>query len=258
MAPGEAFPKAKAAAEKALQIGPNLAEAHVSLGMVQQNYDWDLASSENEFKRAIELNPNYGTAHQGYALNLAVRQSYLEAIAQIKKAQEVDPLSLIINTTVAWVFYFARQYDEMIDQCHKTLELDPNFPSTHWILGQAYRQKGIYDKAIAEFQKAVELSDEDPVRIAMLGHAYAVAGKRGEAQKIISHLQEVSKRRYLPAYFIALIYVGLNDNDEAFKWLEKAFAERSAGLIFLKAEPMFDLIRGDPRFETLVQKVFAK
>jgi TolB-like protein/Tfp pilus assembly protein PilF len=257
MAPGEAFPKAKAAAEKALQIDPNLAEAHVSLGMVQQNYDWDLAGAEKEFQQAIELNPNYATAHQGYALNLAVRQRYLEAIAEIKKAQEVDPLSLIINTTVAWVLYFARQYDEMIEQCHKTLELDPNFPSTHWVLGQAYRQKRMYEKAIVEFQKAVDLSGEDPVRIAVLGHAYAVAGQRGEAQKIIEELGEISKHRYFPPYFIALIYVGLNDQDQAFAWLESAFVERSAGLIFLKTEPMFDPVRSDPRFQALLRKVFA-
>jgi len=131
MAPGEAFPKAKAAAEKALQIDPNLAEAHVSLAYMRQNYDWDLASAETEFKQAIELNPNYATAHAWYALNLAVTQRYSEAIAEAKKAQEVDPLSLIINTNVAWVFYFARQYDEMLSQCQRTLELDPNFATTH-------------------------------------------------------------------------------------------------------------------------------
>jgi TolB-like protein/Flp pilus assembly protein TadD len=256
MPPNEAFPKAKAAAEKALQIDPNLAEAHSSLAYVRADYDWDLAGSEKEFKRAIELNPNYATAHQWYALNLAVGQRYSEAIAEVRKAEEVDPLSLIINANVAWVLYFARHYDEVIAQSRKALELDPNFASTHWILAQAYRQKGMYSEAIAEFQKAVVLSNGDPVRKAVLGHCYAVAGKRDEAQKIVDELVETSKRRYFPPYFIALIYVGLNEKDRAFEWLEKAFAERSPGLTFLKAEPMFDPVRADPRFEGLVQKVF--
>jgi TolB-like protein/class 3 adenylate cyclase/Flp pilus assembly protein TadD len=254
MAPKEAFPKAKAAAAKALEIDRNLAEAHVSLAYVQQNYDWDFAGAESEFKRALELSPNYATAHQWYALHLVVAEKYAEAIAEMKQAQELDPLSLIISTNVAWAFYFAREYDQMIEECQKGLELDPNFAGSHWILGQGYRQKGMYDEAIAEFQKAIDLSERDPVRVAVLGHAYAVAGKREEALKIINELTERSKQRYFPPYFIALIYTGLNANDEAFAWLEKAFAERSAGLIFLKAEPMFDPIRSDPRFQDLLRR----
>jgi TolB-like protein/Tfp pilus assembly protein PilF len=254
MAPTEAMPKAKAAAEKALQIDEALGEAHASLAYVTDGYDWNEPGAEREYKRAIELSPNYATAHQWYGVHLAVTGRHQEAIAEIKQAQQLDPLSLTINMNVAWIFYFARQYDQAVVQCEKTLELDPNFAGTHWMLGQAYRQKGMYEKAIAEFQKAASLSKGDAVFIAVLGHAYAVAGKRGEAQKAINELKELSKRRYFPAYFIALIYVGLEDRDQAFEWLEKAFAERSE-LTFLKAEPMFDPIRSDARFQNLVRRV---
>jgi tetratricopeptide (TPR) repeat protein len=157
--------------------------------------------------------------------------------------------------SVAWVFYFARQYDEAVEQCRKTLELDPHFHQAHWMLGQAYRQKGMYDEAIAEFQKAVALSGGEPIQVAVLGHGYAVAGNRAEAQKILNDLKELSKRRYFPPYFIALIHVGLNDKDQAFEWLEKAFAERSANLTVLRAEPMFDPVRSDARFQDLLHRV---
>jgi Flp pilus assembly protein TadD len=202
-----------------------------------------------------ELNPNYGTAHQWYAVHLALRGRYSEAIAEIKQAQKIDPLSLVINMNAGWVFYFARQYDEAVEQCRKTLELDPNFAPGHWMLGQAYRQKGMYEEAIAEFQKAVALFRGDPMQLAVLGHGYAVAGKRSEAQKIINELTELSKRRYFPPYFIALIYVGLGDKNKAFELLEKVFAERSANLTVLQAEPMFDPVRSDPRFQDLLRRV---
>ena len=254
MPPTEAYPKAKIAAEKALQIDETLGEAHASLANVEENYDWDLAGAEKEYKRALELNPKYATAHQWYGELLAVTERYPEAIAQIKQAQELDPLSLIINVNISWFFYFARQYDNALEQCRKTLDLDPNFAATHWMLGQAYRQKGMYEEAIAEFQKEV-VSRGDPVDTAVLGHAYAVAGKRAEAEKILKELTELSKDRYVSPYFIALIYVGLNDKDEAFDWLEKAFAERSAGMVYLKVEPMFDPIRSDPRFQGLLRRV---
>ena len=253
--PAEAVPKAKAAAEKALQIDETLAEAHASLAYAKDEYDWDMAGAEREYKRAIELNPNYATAHQWYAQHLAVRGRYPEAITEIKQAQEVDPLSLVINMNVGWVFYIGRQYDEAVEQCRKTLELDPNFPPAHWMLGQAYRQKGMYEEAIAEFQKAVALSQGDPVQVAGLGHGFAVARKRAEAQKILNELKELSKRRYFPPYFIALIYVGLDDKNQAFEWLEKAFAERSANLTVLKAEPMFDPLRSDAHFQDLLRRV---
>ena len=252
--PTEAYPKAKIAAEKALQIDEALGEAHASLATVKENYEWDLIGAEKEYKRAIELNPKYATAHQWYGELLAVTERYPEAIAQIKQAQELDPLSLIINVNISWFFYFARQYDDALEQGRKTLDLEPNFASTHWMLGQAYRQKGMYEEAIAEFQKEV-VSRGDPVDTAVLGHAYAVAGNRAEAEKILKELTDLSKDRYVSPYFIALIYVGLNDKDEAFDRLEKAFAERSAGMVFLKVEPMFDPIRSDPRFQDLLRRV---
>lgn len=253
--PAEAVPKAKAAAKKALQIDETLAQAHVALAFARQEYDWDVAGAEKGYQRAIELDPNYATAHQWYAVHLAVNGRYPEAIAEIKRAQELDPLSLIINMNVGWVFYFARQYDETLEQCQKTLELDANFALTHWLIGQAYCEKKMYEEAIAEFQKAVALSGNDPIQIAILGHGYAVAGRPGEAQKVINELLELSRQKYFPPYFIALIYAGLGEKDTAFTWLEKVFAERSADLTVLKAEPMFDPLRSDPRFQDLLRRV---
>jgi TolB-like protein/class 3 adenylate cyclase/Tfp pilus assembly protein PilF len=258
MSPTEALPKARAAAEKALQLDDSLGEAHASLANIKQGFDWDLVGAEKEYERAIELSPNYATAHHWYALHLAITQRFPECFVEIKRAQELDPFSLIINMNTGWFLYFARQYDEALTQCLKVLELDSNFPGIHWMLGQVYRQKGLHEKAIAEFQKVVQLASGDPVQLAVLGHAYAVAGKREEAQKTINELNEISQRRYVPAYFIALIYVGLDDKDQAFAWLEKAFVERSAGMVFIKVEPMFDPVRPDPRFQDLVRRVEAK
>lgn len=258
MSPTEALPKARAAAEKALQLDELLGEAHASLANIKQGFDWDLVGAEREYKRAIELSPNYATAHHWYALHLAITQRFPECFVEIKRAQELDPFSLIINMNTGWFLYFARQYDEALTQCLKVLELDSNFPGIHWMLGQIYRQKGLHEKAIAEFQKTVQLANGDPVQLAILAHAYAVAGKREEAQKIINELNEISQRRYVPAYLIALIYVGLDDKDQAFAWLEKAFAERSAGMVFIKVEPMFDPVRSDPRFQDLLRRVEPK
>jgi tetratricopeptide (TPR) repeat protein len=172
----------------------------------------------------------------------------------MQKARELDPLSVIINMNLAWVFYFNRQYDEAIAQGQKTLELDPNYYATHWIVGQGYRQKGMHEEAIAEFQKSVNLSGGHPIYRAALGHAYAVAGRRDDAVKIINELKDLSTRTYFPPYFIALIYVGLGDADQAFGWLKQAFTERSPGITFLRAEPMFDPIRSDPRFRDLLRR----
>jgi TolB-like protein/Tfp pilus assembly protein PilF len=253
--PKEAMPKAKAAAVKALEIDKTLAEAQTTLAHVRAFYDWDWAGAEQEFKRAIELNPGYAFSHHWYALYLAAMGRHREALAEEIRAQEIDPLSLIINKNVGTILYYAGRLDQSIEQYQKALELDPNFVRTHFYLGLAYLQKGMYEEAIAEYQKALSISGGVTVLMALLGHAYALSGRAGEAIKIISELKEQSDARYVPAFNIAMIYVGLGEKDQAFGWLDKAYDERSSWLVSLKVEPMFDSIRSDPRFGNLVRQV---
>ncbi len=253
--PREAMPKAKVAAQKALQFDDTLAEAHTSLAYASLHHDWNWKAAEQQFKRAIELTPNYATAHQWYARYLTAMGRFEEAIRQVQRARELEPLSLIINSAVGYAYYFARQYDRAIEESRKALEMEPNFSRTHWNLGLAYEQKGMFEPAIAEFQQAIALSGESPVIQAALAHAYAVAGKRGEAQKALDGLKELSSRRYVPSYPIAGIYAGLGDRDQAFRWLEKAYEERDNGLPYLKVDPILDVLRRDERFAALVRRV---
>ncbi len=255
LSPRENFPKARAAALKALEIDDALAEAHAALALVRLRYDWDWPAAEREIKRAIELNPNYATTYQWYANYLAIMGRLDEAIAEEKRAQELDPLSLNINTIVARRFYDARQYDQAIEQCQKTLEMDPNFAQAHFTLGQAYEQKTRYEEAIAALTKATTLSPSNPFHVSALGHAYAVSGQKSEAMKILDQLNELSQRRYVSPHEIAIIYAGLGEKEQAFAWLEKAYADRSWRLPFLKVEPRFDSLRSDPRFADLVRRV---
>jgi len=255
MPASEALPKAKTAALKALEIDDTLAEAHVSLAHVNYYYDRDWATAEREYRRAIELNPNYPTAHQWYAVFLMSAGRFDDALAESRRAQELDPLSLPINMTVGWVLLNARQYDQSIEQLRKTLEMDPHFILTHHRLGLVYEQKGKYDEAIAEFRQVLNLSGGKPVGITALAHAYALSGKRAEAQKTLAELQEISKQHYVSAASIALIYAALGDKDQAFTWLEKADKERDGLLARLKVDPRFDSLRSDPRFADLMRRV---
>jgi len=253
--PKEAYSKAKAAAIKALEMDDGLAEAHNSLASVKATYEWNWSDAEREFKRAIELMPNYPTAHHWYAEYLKQMGRHGEALTEIKRAQELDPRSLIVNTSVAWQYYFMRQYDQAMELYQMTLEIDPNFGPAHWGLGWAYEQKSMFEEAIAEFQKGIDLSGGNPVYLAALGHALAVARKREEAEKVLEELKEQSKRRYVPPYFLAAIYTGLGDKDQAFQWLERAYEERSSWLLYLREEPRLDRLRSDPRFHGLVRRV---
>ncbi|OLD26035.1 MAG: hypothetical protein AUJ04_06700 [Acidobacteria bacterium 13_1_40CM_3_55_6] len=255
MPPNEAMPKAKAAALKALEIDDTLAEAHVSLAHVNYYYDRNWAAAEREYKRALELNPNYPTAHQWYAVYLMSAGRFAEALAQTRRAQELDPFSLPINMTPGWVLLNARQYDQSIEQLRKTLEMDPHFILTHHRLGLVYEQKGKYDEAIAEFREVINLSAGKPLGITALAHAYALAGKRAEAQKTLVESQEISKQRYVSSAAIALIYAALGDKDQAFTWLEKADKERDGTLARLKVDPRFDSLRSDPRFADLERRI---
>jgi serine/threonine protein kinase/Tfp pilus assembly protein PilF len=258
LSPKESYPKAKAAAIKALELDDTLGEAHTSLAYSLINYDWDWRSAEREYQRAIQLNPNYATAHQWYAEGLSMLERHAEAIAEIKRAQQLDPLSLIINQGVGGKYLYARRYDEAMAQFQRTVDLYPHFPPTHQRLGWCYAQKRMYDEAIAEMQKAVELSGNSTQMIAALGYAYATAGRRDTAQGIIAELQRRSKESYVDNYFVATIFAALGDKNEAFVFLNKACAERSYWMPWLNIDFELDNLRSDSRFDALVQRVFAE
>ena len=253
MTPKEAFPKAKTAALKAVELDSSLGEAHNSLAFVLDGFDWNLDSGGKEFRKAIELNPGYATAHQWYAGHLALLGQYDEAIVEMKKAESLDPLSLIINADLAELLVLAHSYDEAIAQSRKTIEMDPNFAMAHNQLAQAYLQKHMYDQAIAELQNAVQLSGGSPTCIANLARAYSLSGKRSEAMKLLNDLKSSSTAKSSHASEVAAIYASLGDKDEAMNWLEKGYAERFNPGVLIR--PAFDPLRSDPRFQHLVQRV---
>ena len=254
--PADSQPQAKAAAKKALELDDTLAEAHTSLAKVLNRYDFDLERSLKEFERAIQLNPNYATAHQWYSNGpLLAFGQFDRAIAEGKRAVELDPLSLVINADLGQDYFIARRYDEAIAQLRKTIEMDPRFYLTHWDLGQVWQLKGQLNEAIAEYRKAVELND-DPFVLALLGQAYARAGQREEAQRILARLSGEAKSRYVHAYSFALMYLALGDKERAIDEMERAYRERGGfQVLLIKVNPLLDDLRGDPRFEALVQKV---
>jgi TolB-like protein/Tfp pilus assembly protein PilF len=256
--PADSFPQAKAAAKKALAFDDTSAEAHTSFAFVLESYDFDLEQSVKEFERAIQLNPNYATAHHWIANGvLPALGQFDRSIAEGKRAVELDPLSLIINANLGEDYFYARRYDEAIAQFRKTIEMDPRFYYAQWCLGQVWQLKGQLNEAINQYRKAVELND-DPYVLALLGQAYARRGQRDEAQKILARLNEEAKSRYVHAYSFALMYLGLGDKERAIYEMERAYRERADGDVFLiKVDPMLDDLRGNPRFEALVQKVFA-
>ncbi|HEY6120780.1 MAG TPA: protein kinase [Pyrinomonadaceae bacterium] len=255
--PSERMPRAKAAAMRALELDETLAEAHTSLGRVLATYDWDWTSAEKEYKRAIELNPRYAIAHQWYSGYLELMDRSNEAIAERKRAEELDPLSLTINFALGMNFYYARNYDQAIEQFQKTLELDQNFPPARTYLPAAYEQKGMYDKAIAEFKSAASLQggSESSMTTAGLGHVYAVSGKKDEAEAVLNRLKQLSAQEYVPAVSIALIYSGLGEKNQAFAWLEEGYKERAFQMQGLKKEPRWDSLRSDPRFQDLLRRI---
>jgi len=253
LSPKEAFPKAKAAATRALELDSTLSEAHNSLAFCLDAFDWDLESAGKEFQRAIELNPGYATAHHWYAWHLSLLGRYDEAIEEMRKAKNLDPLSLIINSDLAELLVIAHFYDESITQSRKTIEMDPNFALAHNQLAQAYLQKHRYDDAIAELQKAVKLSGGSPTCIANLARAYAASGSTSQAVKLLSDLKKRSNRSYSDASEIAVIYAALGDNDQAMNWLEKGYEERFNPGVLLR--PGFDPLRSDLRFKDLVRRI---
>ncbi len=253
MTPKEALPKAKAAAIKALELDSALGEAHNSLAFCLDGFDWDFSSAGQEFRRAIELNPGYATAHHWYAWHLSLLGRYDEAIAEMRKAESLDPLSLIINADFAELLVLAHSSDESIEQSRKTIEMDPTFALAHSQLAQAYLQKHMNDEAVEELQKAAQLSGGSPTVMANLARAYVASGKRGEAIKLLSGLKKRSNATYSHGSEIAVIYAALGDTDQAMNWLEKGFEERFNPGVLLR--PGFDPLRSDPRFQELVRHV---
>ncbi len=254
--PEEAFPKGKAAATKALQLDQTLAEAHASMAYVKTYYDWDWVGAEEEFRRGLELNPNYADVHHSYSRFLASLGRVAEARAELKRAQELDPLSLLVQANAGVISYFGREYDQAIQELQKIKELNPKFPVPYWGIGLCYEQKGMYQEAVDQLQKGIAVSGGRGANsIASLGHAYGLAGQHGEAQKILAELEKRSKKTYVSSYQIALVYLGLRQNDKAMKQLENAYQEHSTLLTYLKMDPRFDPLRSDPRFRDLLHRV---
>ncbi len=257
--PSESFPQAEAAARKALELDDTLAEAHTSLGQVLLFYDLDFAGSTMEFERALSLDPNYATAHHWYGGGgplLALGQ-FDRAIKEGKRAVELDPLSLINNADLGWLYFNARRYNEAEAQARKTLEMDSHFYLAHYYLGEVLQLKGQLTEAIAEYKKAAEL-DDDPFVLGLLAQAYAKLGQRDEALKMLGQLQELATRRYVTSYSFALVHIALGEKDKAIDWLERAYRDRAGpDIALIKVDPFLDPLRGHPRFEALVQKIFG-
>jgi tetratricopeptide (TPR) repeat protein len=252
--PFDARQLAEENATRALALDPTLAEAYTALAYVK-HYNWNWSAAEQDFKRAIDLNPNYANAHNFYASFLMSRGLIEESIASSTRARELDPFSLAISAQRGFLLENARRYQEAIEQLRSVIAMDPNHYQAHWFLSHTYAANKQFDQAIAAAQKAVDLSERAPGALGMLGLVYGLAGKTDDATKILNELLELNKRRYVTPAALVNVYVGLGNKDQAFVWLEKAFAERSNYLAYLKVFPLLDPLRSDPRFKDLVQRV---
>jgi TolB-like protein/Flp pilus assembly protein TadD len=257
LSPREAFPKAGAAARKAVESDDTIAEAHTSLAQTKE-LEWDWIGAEAEYKKALALNPGYATAHQWYSAFLDVMGRHEEAIKEARRAQELDPVSPIISLHAAQTLYFARRYQEARRALERTLELSPDFYLPRFYLGLVYLQGRQFEKSIAELKAAATLSRGDDETMATLGYAYAASGRRRDSQQILNELKEQSRRRYVSASFIALVCVGLGENGEAFEWLEEAYKQRDSALPSIRMDPMFDPVRSDPRFDDLLRRMSVR
>ncbi|MGI8962544.1 MAG: winged helix-turn-helix domain-containing protein [Bryobacteraceae bacterium] len=255
LAPGEGFPKAKAAAEQSLQIDDTLAEGHSSLANIKLYYDWDLTAANREGRRATELDPNYAEGHHTYSHCLLAEGRIQDAFVETRRALALDPIDLAINNHLAWNYLFAGQYAKSAETSRKTLDMDPNFALGHWYLGLAYELEGSTSAAMTEYRKAASLSKGKPTHLAGVARAYALEGKRAESLKVLSELKHESSRRYVPAYDIAHIYAALGDRDQSLQWLEKAFNERASNMIYLRLDRRFESLHGDQRFRRLIQRI---
>jgi len=255
MAPKEAYPLAKAAALKAIELDATLGEAHASLAGAKIDYDWDWVGAEKELKRAIELNPGYATAHQRYAYYLTVVGRFNEAFAEAKRAQELDPLSPAIYYTWGVALLYARRYDEAIAKFRSALELNAGYPAAHMSMGVAYEQEKLYAQAISQYQMMIALNHGDPRLSSTIARVYWAEGKRIEALSIMSRLEEFEKGKNAPCRGAPVTYAALGDTDRAFAQLEKAYEDRCQYLVFLKVAPGYDPMHSDPRFQDLLRRM---
>ncbi len=251
--PSESFARARESAQRALQLDSSLAEAHTVLGAIKVSYDWNWRGAAIEYQRAVELNPGYPTAHHWYSLLLSRLGQYKEAKAEIQRALELDPLSLIINTDAGEVFYCAREPDQAMLHLRRALELDQNFADAHLVLGKVYEQKRDFTRAVEEFESADRLFGGAPNVRALEGHAFALDHRRDEALRIAKNLEATSAQRYVSGVDIAIVYSGLGDCDSATRWLGNAFRKRDKGLDIIGTDPLFDACRSDPHFQSLLQ-----
>jgi TolB-like protein/DNA-binding winged helix-turn-helix (wHTH) protein/Tfp pilus assembly protein PilF len=251
--PLEARQHAEEAAGRALELDAGLAEAHVALGSVH-HFNWNWAAAEQEFKLAIELNPNYANAHTTYAGFLMSKGRVEESIAASNRARELDPFSLSISAHRGFLLENARRYDEAIEQLRRVIAMDQNHYQAHWFLGHTYAANGQFDEAVAASEKAVSLSARTPGALGVLGLVYGLAGRKGEAIKVLNELLALNKRRYVTPAALANVYIGLGDKDQAFAWLDKACQERSNYVAYLKVFPIVDPLRSDPRFDELLRR----
>ncbi len=250
------IPKAETAARKALEFDAAVAEPHAVLGLIKYEYQWDWEGADKEFKRAIELNPNYPTSYHWYSNSLEEQGKLEEALSEIKHAQGLDPLSPVITSNVGEILFLMQRYDLAIEQFNKVLELDPNFPGTHQTLGLLYAQQNKFDEAISELQKVRQIvGANDPYGAGHLGYVYAKAGKKDEAITILNQLLKFSRQGYAQSVQIAYVYAGLGDKDKAFEWLEKGYNEQNEQLGYLKVYPIWDNLRSDSRYTAMLRKI---
>ena len=258
------MPKARAAAQRAVDIDPTLAEAYTSRAFVKLAHDWDWLGAEADFKKALQLNPKYPTAHQWYASYLMQMGKFGPAQAELEKAHQLDPLSPIINSNLGFYAYYQHKYDEALNHANKTLEMVPDFWVAHHYRGLAYTMKGMYDEAIKEFRGVLRapgdgsLSEEavqtNPEVAASLGFAYALSGKRRQAEGILNRLHRVAEKRYVSPRYFAIIYVGLDDKKAAMEQLQRAYENRHPGLVLIRVDPLFDRLRSEPTFQELINR----
>ena len=248
MPPNTAMPLAKSAAQKAIELDPDLADGHVSLALVELSYDWDLAGAAREFSRALELNPNSATARHWYSHYFMAAGDLDRATEQMREALRLEPLSPSINIGVGWCLYYSRHYDQAIEQFRSVVEIDPSLPLAHQTLGMAYQQEGQFDQAIEEYKRAAAFSSNSPASVAALASAYAAAGKPTEAKQELARLEDMSRTRYVPAFYFASVHYAMGDLAKTFEWGWKAIGERCDYLIYLRVEPRVGRLAGNPEF----------
>jgi tetratricopeptide (TPR) repeat protein len=241
--------------KKALQLDDSLSEAHANSGALAMFYDLDWQKAEREYRRAIELDPNYPIAYELYSYLLSVTGRLGDGIATINRAREADPLSVLLSSDAGQAYYWARRYDEAIKQYQQSIEMDPSDPSSQLGIGTVYEQLGRHDEAIAAYQRAITASERSSAILGPLGHALAKSGKRGEALRILEELKAMSRHRYVSPYDLAILYTGLGEKDKAIEQLNRAYEERAGWIIDLKVEPFFDFLRSDARFQELVRRL---